>query len=97
MLFRQGERFDYIYAVRSGSVKTSVSGRGRRLQITGFHFAGEPFGTYLVEWRYGEGKDLSLGLAVAEIEKAAGQAAGAEIQRVSLAGRPSRRRCHCRN
>ncbi len=44
VLFRQGDTFDYIYALRSGSVKTSVSGKGRRVQITGFHFAGEPLG-----------------------------------------------------
>lgn len=44
LLFRAGDRFDFIYAIRSGSVKTSVSTLDGRVQITGFHIAGELLG-----------------------------------------------------
>ena len=44
VLFRAGDRFDHIYALRSGSVKTSVSSEDGRVQITGFHIAGELLG-----------------------------------------------------
>ncbi len=44
VLFGPGERFDYVYAIRSGSVKTSVSSDDGRVQITGFHIAGELLG-----------------------------------------------------
>jgi CRP/FNR family transcriptional regulator len=44
VLFRPGERFDYLYAIRSGSVKTYVSTEDGRVQITGFHLAGELLG-----------------------------------------------------
>ena len=44
VLFRPGDRFDYVYAIRSGTVKTSVSSDDGRVQITGFHIAGELLG-----------------------------------------------------
>ena len=44
LLFRPGDRFDYVYAIRSGSAKTSVSSDDGRVQITGFHIAGELLG-----------------------------------------------------
>jgi len=44
VLFGPEERFDYIYAIRSGSVKTSVSSNDGRVQVTGFHLAGELLG-----------------------------------------------------
>lgn len=44
LLFKPGERFDFIYAIRSGSVKTSVCTPDGRVQITGFHIAGELLG-----------------------------------------------------
>ena len=44
LLFRAGERFDFIYAIRGGSVKTSVCTADGRVQITGFHIAGELLG-----------------------------------------------------
>ena len=40
LFFRPGERFDFIYAIRSGSVKTYVCTPDGRVQITGFHIAG---------------------------------------------------------
>lgn len=43
-LFQPGEPFDYVYAIRGGSVKTYVSTRDGRVQITGFHVAGELLG-----------------------------------------------------
>ncbi len=44
LLFRSGDRFDFVYAIRSGSVKTSVQTPDGRVQITGFHIAGELLG-----------------------------------------------------
>ena len=42
--FRAGKRFDYIYAIRSGSVKSYLCTEDGRTQITGFHIAGELLG-----------------------------------------------------
>jgi CRP/FNR family transcriptional regulator len=44
LLFRPGRRFDYIYAIRSGSVKSYLCTGDGRTQITGFHIAGELLG-----------------------------------------------------
>lgn len=44
MLFRGGQGFDYVYAVRSGSVKTFLSTEDGREQITGLHVAGDLLG-----------------------------------------------------
>jgi CRP/FNR family transcriptional regulator len=44
LFFRPGKRFDYIYAVRSGSVKSYICTEDGRTQITGFHIAGELLG-----------------------------------------------------
>ncbi len=44
VLFRPRERFDFIYAIRSGSAKTSISTDDGRVQITGFHVGGELLG-----------------------------------------------------
>lgn len=43
-LYRIGEAFTYVYAIRSGSVKTYISTDDGRLQITGFHVPGELLG-----------------------------------------------------
>ncbi len=43
-LFRAGDAFRSLYAVRSGSFKTRVSANDGRDQITGFHMAGEMLG-----------------------------------------------------
>ncbi len=43
-LFRNGERFDAIYAVRTGFFKTCVSSEDGRDQVTGFQMAGELLG-----------------------------------------------------
>ncbi len=42
--FRPGKRFDYLYAIRSGSVKSYICTEDGRTQITGFHIAGELLG-----------------------------------------------------
>ncbi|MDD5176811.1 MAG: fumarate/nitrate reduction transcriptional regulator Fnr [Sterolibacterium sp.] len=44
VLFLPGEHLDYLYAIRSGSVKTYVCTLDGRVQITGFHIAGELLG-----------------------------------------------------
>ena len=44
LFFRPGKRFDYIYAIRSGSVKSYICTGDGRTQITGFHIAGELLG-----------------------------------------------------
>jgi len=43
-LFRSGDRFRSIYAVKSGSVKTTTFSEDGREDITGFHLPGELFG-----------------------------------------------------
>lgn len=40
-LYRIGEPFKAIYAIRSGSIKTSILTDDGRAQVTGFHIAGE--------------------------------------------------------
>ena len=53
LLFRPGKRFDYIYAIRSGSVKSYRCTGDGRTQITGFHIAGELLGlSELADRRY---------------------------------------------
>jgi len=44
ILYRAGEDLAYVYAIRSGSVKTYISTDDGRLQITGFHIPGELLG-----------------------------------------------------
>jgi CRP/FNR family transcriptional regulator len=43
-LFREGDRFQYIYAVRSGTFKSSLTLLDGREQVSGFHMAGELMG-----------------------------------------------------
>ena len=44
VLYRAGEKFGYIYAVRSGTFKSSLSLPAGREQVSGFHMAGELMG-----------------------------------------------------
>ena len=44
LLFRAHEPAGYVYAIRSGSVKTCVRTEGGRVQITGLHLPGELLG-----------------------------------------------------
>jgi CRP/FNR family transcriptional regulator len=43
-LYRPGDRFQFIYAVRTGTFKTGLTVAGGREQVTGFHMAGELMG-----------------------------------------------------
>jgi CRP/FNR family transcriptional regulator len=43
-LYHAGERFQYIYAVRSGTFKSSLAHLDGREQVSGFHMAGELMG-----------------------------------------------------
>jgi CRP/FNR family transcriptional regulator len=43
-LFRPGDPFVYVYAVRSGSIKTYIPVRDGADQVTGFHLPGELLG-----------------------------------------------------
>ncbi|HSD59631.1 MAG TPA: fumarate/nitrate reduction transcriptional regulator Fnr [Burkholderiales bacterium] len=44
LLYGMGQPFEHVYALRSGSVKTYVATDDGRVQITGFHLAGELLG-----------------------------------------------------
>ena|GEM_PF-4070459 len=43
-LYRSGDPFDNLYAVRSGSLKTVMAHRDGREQVTGLRLAGDPLG-----------------------------------------------------
>ncbi|WP_322042147.1 helix-turn-helix domain-containing protein [Paraburkholderia sp. J67] len=43
-LYRAGDAFDTLYAVRSGSLKTVMAHRDGREQVTGLRLAGDPLG-----------------------------------------------------
>ena len=43
-LYRTGDQFRSIYAIRGGSVKTSILADDGRIQVTGFHVAGKVLG-----------------------------------------------------
>lgn len=51
LLYRMGEPLDYIYAIRGGSVKTYIPIEDGRVQVTGFHIAGELLGLNAIEGR----------------------------------------------
>ena len=44
MLYREGDRFQFMNAVRSGTFKTSLTLADGREQVSGFHMAGELMG-----------------------------------------------------
>lgn len=43
-LYREGDRFQFVYAVRSGTFKSSLQLLDGREQVSGFHLAGELMG-----------------------------------------------------
>ena len=43
-LYREGDKFQYIYAVRIGTFKSSLMLADGREQVSGFHMAGELMG-----------------------------------------------------
>ncbi len=44
VIYREGDRFQFIYAVRSGTFKTSLTLADGREQVSGFYMAGELMG-----------------------------------------------------
>lgn len=50
-IYRIGEAFSCVYAIRSGSIKTYISTDDGRLQITGFHVPGELLGLNAIDER----------------------------------------------
>ena len=44
VIYREGDRFEFIYAVRSGTFKTSLTVADGREQVSGFYMAGELMG-----------------------------------------------------
>jgi CRP/FNR family transcriptional regulator, anaerobic regulatory protein len=48
-VFREGDRFEAIAAVRSGTVKTYILDREGREQVLGFHFPGEVIGLNAID------------------------------------------------
>jgi len=51
VLYRMGDPLEYIYAIRGGSVKTYITTEDGRVQVTGFHIAGELLGLNAIENR----------------------------------------------
>lgn len=49
ILYRAGDEFTSVYAIRSGSIKTCISTDDGRLQITGFHIPGELLGLNAID------------------------------------------------
>lgn len=49
VLYRAGELFTYAYAIRSGSVKTCLTTKDGRQQITGFHIPGDVLGLNAID------------------------------------------------
>ena len=44
VLYREGESFQFVYAVRSGTFKSAAATHDGREQVTGFHLAGDVLG-----------------------------------------------------
>lgn len=51
VLYRMGQPVEYMYVLRGGSVKTSVSTEDGQVQVIGFHVAGELLGLNAIESR----------------------------------------------
>ena len=49
IMFQAGQALDYIYAIRSGSVKTYLTTEDGRIQITGLHVPGELLGLSAID------------------------------------------------
>jgi CRP/FNR family transcriptional regulator, anaerobic regulatory protein len=59
-LFRTGDTFESLYAIRSGSIKTVVSREDGREQVTGLHLGGDALGLDGI----GEGRHMSTAIAL---------------------------------
>jgi len=63
-LYREGDKFQFIYAVRSGTFKSSLTLSDGREQVSGFHMAGELMGLDGVA----QGKHASSATALEDTE-----------------------------
>ncbi|HWI83313.1 fumarate/nitrate reduction transcriptional regulator Fnr [Ramlibacter sp.] len=63
-LYREGDKFTYIYAVRSGTLKSSLMLSDGREQVSGFHIAGELVGLDGVA----QGRHASAAMALEDSE-----------------------------
>ena len=63
-LYREGDKFQYLYAVRSGTLKSSLMLSDGREQVSGFHIAGELVGLDGVA----QGKHASATMALEDTE-----------------------------
>lgn len=63
-IYREGDGFDYLYAVRSGTFKSVLTLPDGREQVTGFDMAGELMGLDAV----GSGKHASTAVALEDAE-----------------------------
>jgi CRP/FNR family transcriptional regulator len=64
MLYREGDRFQFIYAVRSGTFKTGLARADGSEQVSGFYMAGEVMGLDGVA----QGKHTSSATALEDTE-----------------------------
>jgi CRP/FNR family transcriptional regulator, anaerobic regulatory protein len=64
-LYREGDKFQFIYAVRSGTFKSSLTLRDGREQVSGFSMAGELLG--LDGLAHGQHASAAIALEDAEI------------------------------
>jgi CRP/FNR family transcriptional regulator len=60
VLYRAGEEFTFVFAIRSGSIKTHISTNDGRLQITGFHIPGELIGLNAIDEKRYNGEATAL-------------------------------------
>ena len=63
-LYREGDKFHFIYAVRSGTFKSGLTLKDGREQVTGFHMAGELMGLDGLA----QGKHASTAIALEDAE-----------------------------
>ena len=63
-LYREGDKFHFIYAVRSGTFKSGLTLKDGREQVTGFHMAGELMGLDGLA----QGKHASTSIALEDAE-----------------------------
>jgi len=96
LLFRQGKRFDYIYAIRSGSVKSYLGTGDGRTQITAFHIAGDVLGLgalaareYTCDARALETTSVCM-VDVAQFEELAKEIPSLQYQMLTIMGRQIR-------
>lgn len=68
VLFRTGDAAETVFALRSGSVKTYITTEDGRVQITGFHIAGDVLGlSALDRGRFGCEAEALEGTSVCEV------------------------------